>query len=249
MLNYNELVDIKSKIELLQKRLENEKIRMEGVLFSAEGLSSQLDVLEEYYSAINGVNEKYKIKTCEQLNEIFKNVLYNVEKIWDINFPVEITADFQKEKKIKKGMIQDSEDNEEDIITGYSDKKGGKFVIYILKNSDLISVSSTIAYELAHIWQKTNRKNTNIMQLLKSGHKKDTNNSKDAPDEYEGLARWAEVQYLYFMGETMAAMKEERNLISRADPVGRGFLKYANNYPFQKKYGKKNDNPFKTESK
>ena len=45
------------------------------------------------------------------------------------------------------------------------------------------------------------------------------------------MAKWAEIQYAYLIGETAAAKREEIITRCRDDEYGHGFLKYQERYP------------------
>jgi hypothetical protein len=51
---------------------------------------------------------------------------------------------------------------------------------------------------------------------------------------YEGMAMWAAIQYLYMIGETSYAMKQELLAAKREDVYGVGFRLFREKYPFVK---------------
>ncbi len=79
----------------------------------------------------------------------------------------------------------------------------------------------TIAHELTHIWQYKNWDAKRIR--AKYGEKLEL-------EIYEGMAKWAEIQYAYLLNEATTARLEEYSTMRRDDEYGRGFARYAANY-------------------
>ncbi len=48
------------------------------------------------------------------------------------------------------------------------------------------------------------------------------------------MAAWASVQYMYMVGETYFAMKQEAVYMQRNDTVGEGFRYFCQRYPLVK---------------
>ena len=48
---------------------------------------------------------------------------------------------------------------------------------------------------------------------------------------YEGMAKWVEIQYLYLVGETAVARREEFVTRNRNDEYGLGFRMFEDKYP------------------
>ena len=63
-----------------------------------------------------------------------------------------------------------------------------------------ISIITTFAHELTHIWQYTHWNNRKNFKKLPK---------KKRLLMYEGMAKWADIQYLYLIGESNAARREE----------------------------------------
>ena len=53
----------------------------------------------------------------------------------------------------------------------------------------------------------------------------------ESPPIYEGMAKWVEIQYLYLVGETNVARREEYITRNRQDEYGIGFCLYEDRYP------------------
>ena len=64
---------------------------------------------------------------------------------------------------------------------------------------------------------------------------------------YEGMAKWAEIQYLYLMVETAVAKREEYIIRNRDDEYGKGFCLYDDWYPLSREAMTCEETPFKPE--
>ena len=84
---------------------------------------------------------------------------------------------------------------------------------------------ATFAHELTHIWQYSHWDNN---PKLKKCHK------KNRLLVYEGMAKWAEIQYLYLIGETNVAKRQEYITRNRNDEYGIGFCLYEDHYPISR---------------
>jgi hypothetical protein len=81
---------------------------------------------------------------------------------------------------------------------------------------------ATFAHELTHIWQYTHWDNNEYLKKCASSKRLLI---------YEGMAKWAEIQYLYLIGETNVAKREEYITRNRKDEYGIGFCLYEDTYP------------------
>ena len=80
----------------------------------------------------------------------------------------------------------------------------------------------TIVHELTHIWQYLNWNASGIRQRYGASMELEV---------YEGMAKWAEIQYAYLIGEPAVAKREEIITRVRNDEYGRGFKQYEAKYP------------------
>jgi hypothetical protein len=58
------------------------------------------------------------------------------------------------------------------------------------------------------------------------------------------MAKWAEIQYLYLIGETNVAKREEAITRNRADEYGVGFCLYEDAYPLTRQAMTCDNTPF-----
>ncbi len=93
---------------------------------------------------------------------------------------------------------------------------------------------ATIAHELTHIWQYQNWDEKMILSKYGKQYRLEI---------YEGMAKWAEIQYLLYLNEISYAKRQEIVTRLRDDEYGRGFIQYAKKYPLAYRH-EKNATPF-----
>ena len=113
--------------------------------------------------------------------------------------------------------------------------KKQKYSIILENGAPRISLIATFAHELTHIWQYT--------------HWDNNKNLKKCPKSkrlliYEGMAKWVEIQYLYLIGETTVARREEYITRNRQDEYGIGFCIYEDRYPLSREAMLCEETPF-----
>lgn len=97
---------------------------------------------------------------------------------------------------------------------------------------------ATFAHELTHIWQYIHWDNNKNLRKCPKGNRLLI---------YEGMAKWAEIQYLYLVGETNVAKREEYVTRNRQDDYGIGFCLYEDYYPLSREAMTCEETPFTTE--
>jgi len=98
-----------------------------------------------------------------------------------------------------------------------------------------LSSISTITHELTHIWQYSHWDRKKINKVW---------GKEGSRELYEGMAVWAEIQFMLATGEVAYAKRREIISRGRQDEYGRGFLKYVEKYPLAKTAGELADTPF-----
>jgi hypothetical protein len=177
------------------------------------------------------------IKTKEEAEEMCKRVVNNMDSFFAANIDVEISVELVNEQKLKKktGIPLDNPDAQSMLILGVAINKNKKYSIILENGAPRISLVATFAHELTHIWQYTHWDNNATL--------------RKCPDNkrlliYEGMAKWAEIQYLYMIGETNVAKREEYITRNRQDEYGIGFCLYEDHYPLSRDAMSCEDTPF-----
>lgn len=159
-----------------------------------------------------------------EMQELCDRVKTNMEAFFGAAINVPIHIEVLEERKLKKKIKSPLSvvDDKSILVLGaaVNDKKGYK--IYLENGAPRISVIATFAHELTHIWQYINWDN-------KKGFKVCPRNKRLLI--YEGMAKWVEIQYLYLIGETAVARREEFITRNRDDEYGMGFRMLEDKYP------------------
>lgn len=181
------------------------------------------------------------IKTKEEAEEMCKRVINNMDSFFGANIDVQISVELVNERKLKKktGVPLDNPDAQSMLILGVAINKNKKYSIILENGAPRISLIATFAHELTHIWQYTHWDNNESL--------------RKCPEDkrlliYEGMAKWAEIQYLYLVGETNVAKREEFITRNREDEYGIGFCLYEDRYPISREAMNCNETPFKPNS-
>lgn len=177
------------------------------------------------------------VKTKAEVEELCSRVIANMDAFFGATIDVPVAIEVLEERKLKKkiGASLGTKDDQSMLILGVAINKKKKYSILLENGAPRISLIATFAHELTHIWQYT--------------HWDNNKNLKKCPKcnrllIYEGMAKWAEIQYLYLVGETNVAKREERITRERQDEYGIGFCLYEDRYPLTREAMLCNDTPF-----
>jgi hypothetical protein len=160
-----------------------------------------------------------------------------MENFFGAVLDVPISVEIMDERKIKRRMSAslDRKDSQSMLILGVAINKKKKYSIILENGAPRISTIATFAHELTHIWQ--------YIHWDKSRKFKRCSKEKRFL-MYEGMAKWAEIQYLYLIGETNVARREEYITRNRQDAYGIGFRVCEDQYPLSRGAMSCDDTPF-----
>lgn len=177
------------------------------------------------------------VKTKAEVQEICSRVMANMENFFGAALDVPVSIEVLEERKLKKkiGVPLGTKDSQSVLILGVAINKKKKYSILLENGAPRISLIATFAHELTHIWQYTHWDN-------QDGFRKCAGNKRLLI--YEGMAKWAEIQYLYLVGETNVARREEYNTRNRQDEYGIGFRLYEERYPLSREAAMCENTPF-----
>lgn len=181
------------------------------------------------------------VETKAEVEELCKRVKDNLDNFFGAVIDVPVSIEVLEERKLKKkvGVPLGTQDNQSVLILGVAVNKKKKYRILLENGAPRISLIATFAHELTHIWQYT--------------HWDNRKGFKTCPDNkrliiYEGMAKWAEIQYLYLVGETNVARREEYLTRQRQDEYGIGFCLYEDRYPLSREAMMCEETPFNPNS-
>jgi len=182
------------------------------------------------------------LKTVEQYTKIYENALRNMEAFFNIRIKVPIKVRMADAKKIAKLCgTRFVPSPFAGRVLAFAKKDSSGYTIYVENGSPKIAAVANIVHELTHIWQFANWDKKKIRSYY---------GIKTKFQElvvYEGLAKWAEIQYLYFLNEISYAKRQEIYTQSRDDEYGVGFRRYRSEYPIKYRLGDLKTSPFNKE--
>lgn len=177
------------------------------------------------------------VKSKAEMEELCQRVITNMDNFFGATIDVPVSVGVTEERKLKKklGVPLGTQDGQSMLILGVATNKKGKYSILLENGAPRISLIATFAHELTHIWQYT--------------HWDNQKNFKKCPKSkrlliYEGMAKWVEIQYLYLIGETAVARREEYITRNRQDEYGIGFCLYEDQYPLSREAMMCEETPF-----
>lgn len=177
------------------------------------------------------------VKVKAEVEALYQRVVANMDSFFGATIDVPISIEVTDERKLKKklGVSLGTKDSQSMMILGVAINKNKKYSIILENGAPRISLIATFAHELTHIWQYT--------------HWDNNKNVKKCPKSkrlliYEGMAKWVEIQYLYLVGETNVAKREECITRNRKDEYGIGFCLYEDRYPLSREAMYCEETPF-----
>lgn len=177
------------------------------------------------------------IKTKAEVEDLFRRVVANMDNFFGATIDVPISIEVTDERKLKRrlGIPLGTRDSQSMLILGVAINKKKKYSIILENGAPRISLIATFAHELTHIWQYTHWDNNPAMKKCAKSKRLLV---------YEGMAKWAEIQYLYLIGETTVAKREEYFTRNRQDEYGIGFCIYEDQYPLTREAMVCEETPF-----
>ncbi len=181
------------------------------------------------------------VKTKAEAEELCQRVIDNMDNFFGATIDVPVSVEVVDERKLKKkiGVSLGTKDDQSILILGVAINKKKKYSIILENGAPRISLIATFAHELTHIWQYINWDNRKDFKKCPKSKRLLV---------YEGMAKWAEIQYLYLVGETNVARREEYITRNRQDEYGVGFCLYEERYPLSHDVMTCEDTPFTPDS-
>lgn len=167
------------------------------------------------------------LNTVEEFNDTFLEVRRNMEAMFGIRILASIDVKTMDTRKLaRKLKIEFTPTSGFDgRVLGVAINERGIYRLYVENQSPYLNAVAAIAHELTHVWQYVNWNRKAI--LKKYGKKMDK-------CIYEGMAKWVEIQYLYFINEPERAYRELCATLMREDEYGQGLKMYLSEYDLSK---------------
>lgn len=183
---------------------------------------------------------KTLVTTKAEVEELCQRVGDNLDNFFGATIDAPIKIEMVDERKLKKkiGLAIGGQDEQSMLVLGVAINKNKKYSIILENGAPRISLIATFAHELTHIWQYTHWDANKKMQKCHKSKRQII---------YEGMAKWVEIQYLYLIGETAVARREEYITRNRQDEYGVGFCLYEDQYPLSREAMFCENTPFTTD--
>ncbi len=177
------------------------------------------------------------VKEKAEVEELCQRVISNMDSFFGATIDVDVAIEVVNELKLKKkiGIPLGVSDADSILVLGVAINKKNKYSIILENGAPRISLIATFAHELTHIWQYTHWDNRKDFVKCSKGKRLLI---------YEGMAKWAEIQYLYLIGETNIAKREEAITRKRQDEYGIGFCLYEQRFPLSRDVMTCDETPF-----
>jgi hypothetical protein len=180
------------------------------------------------------------MKTVEQFTRLYEGALRNLETFFGIRINVAIKVRMADAKRIAKlcGERFIPTPGFDGRVLAFAKKDSNGYTIYVENGAPKIAAVANMVHELTHIWQYINWNRLKIRSHY---------GKENELLVYEGMAKWTEIQYLFFLNEVSYAKRQEIYTRGRSDVYGRGFVKYAEQYPLVYGPGYRKASPFNKE--
>ncbi len=233
--DYNPLNQVRSGDKIIEEYEKTYNPQKSGAHFcdfcGVELIGGEYEVLKDGRERCNRCSMT-ALRTGEEFKEVFKTVMRNMEIFYGIKLNVAIKVRMTDAKKIAKhvGETFVATPGYDGRTLGFAQKDASGYSIYIENGSPKLAAMATIAHEITHIWQYQNWNDKEI--ISKYG-------KQNQLEVYEGMAKWVEIQYLYYLNEIAYGKRREIMTRLRNDSYGKGFIKYSEKYAFSYSQEKK----------
>jgi len=177
------------------------------------------------------------IATEDRFADEFREVRRNMELAFGISMAGPITVRMVNARAISKqtGMSFNPTPGVDGRVLGFADPSTTPPLLYVENGSPRTPSIATMAHELTHIWQFANWDVAGLGQRRGPAVKLVV---------MEGMAMWAEIQYLLFIREFAYAQRMLEHTLAREDEYGVGLAMYIQHYGLHEDGDAGADTPF-----
>jgi hypothetical protein len=163
------------------------------------------------------------VKTRKQFRAVYQETVQEMERIFGIQLDMPIKVRMGNAKKVNEGLTDYHPIPQPDFrVLGYAQGN----TILVENGAPLWRMKSTLVHELTHVWQR-NHWNAAYFDRYKT--------DEAVAAMVEGMAVWAEIQYLLSMGEKERAIAYKRSRERETTAYGVGMQKFLRKYPPKEK--------------
>ncbi len=165
------------------------------------------------------------VKKRKQFKKVYAQTLMEMEQIFGIDLNVPVKARMVNARKVNDGLPKVKyipTPGMDGRVLGYASKRRRSYILKVENGAPLWKMKSTLAHELTHIWQYSNWTDGKGDIWSQSG--------KEHNEIIEGMAVWAEVQYLMSMGREEDAVRYMKNREREDSEYGIGMKRYIARY-------------------
>ena len=164
------------------------------------------------------------ISSEDAFRDEFERVKINMEAAFGIALSVPPVVKMVNAKEIARytGESFSPTDFVDPRVLGFFERNGKERALYIENGSPRLAAITTMAHELTHVWQDSNWKPKEIEARY---------GAQNVLPVSEGMAVWAQIQYLLFVREFAYAERQFAYAMVRNDEYGIGFRVFAERYP------------------
>lgn len=163
----------------------------------------------------------------EEFVEIFTDTKRQMELAFEIDMNVSMDVHMVNAREIARrtGERFQPTPGFDGRVLGFATKSDAGYELNVENGAPALALVSTTAHELTHIWQYLNWDSDAIKRVY---------GAENELIIYEGMASWAQIQYLFAIKEFEYAEREEAYVEQRTDEYGIGFLLYRERYPLRR---------------
>lgn len=177
------------------------------------------------------------IKTDEQFRELLGQVHRNVEAIFEVTVRLPGLIHMVNAKEIARRTNEHFEPTPgvDGRVLGFVQKTDAGVVLFIENGAPKLAATATMAHELTHVWQWSTWDEDALSKRYGAGALLVVE---------EGMAAWAQVQYLLSVKEFDFADRQHAQFMEREDEYGVGYRLYLDRYPLRRDGVLKRATPF-----
>lgn len=183
---------------------------------------------------------KTVLSTHEQFVETFQQVQVNMEMAFSITIEAPPTVKMVNAREIARttGETFTPTGGVDPRVLGFvkTDRSGQE--LWIENGAPRMAAITTMAHELTHVWQHAHWE-----QAVIDARYGKTNRLAI----YEGMATWAQVQYLLFIRDFDFAFRQHTYALAREDVYGDGYRVFLEHYPMSVDGDVDDNTPFTSE--